>query len=73
MNEIMNKRSVIMKRNHFLLAPLALGLALGSFQFTPTLKAQSQSQADPQQDQQARQPAALRQQQLPGKRVQHVG
>ena len=55
MNEIMNKRSVIMKRNHFLLAPLALGLALGTFQFTPTLKAQSQSQADPQQDQQKKQ------------------
>jgi hypothetical protein len=44
-----------MKRNHFLLAPLALGLALGSLQFTPTLQAQSQSQPDTQHDQQKKQ------------------
>jgi hypothetical protein len=41
-----------LKRNHLLSAPLALGLALGSLQFAPTLQAQSQSQPDTQQDQQ---------------------
>ena len=44
-----------MKRDHFLLAPLALGLALGTLQFTPNLQAQSQSQPDAQQDQQKKQ------------------
>jgi hypothetical protein len=44
-----------MKRSSFLLAPLALGLALGALQFTPALQAQSQSQPDTQQDQQKKQ------------------
>jgi hypothetical protein len=44
-----------MKRIHFLLAPLAVGLTLGSLQFTPVLQAQSQSQPDTQQDQQKKQ------------------
>src|ERR1700759_1918162 len=42
-----------MKRNHSVFATLALGLALGSWQLTPTLQAQSQAAPpDAQQDQQ---------------------
>jgi hypothetical protein len=45
-------RSPIMKRSYLSAAPLALALALGSFQSTSMLRAQSQSQPDAQQDQQ---------------------
>jgi len=42
-----------MKRNHlWTTAPLALGLALGSLQFTPVLRAQSQAPPAGQEDQQ---------------------
>jgi hypothetical protein len=44
-----------MKRNHIWAAPLVLGLAIGSLQFTPALRAQAQSQPDAQQDQQKKQ------------------
>jgi hypothetical protein len=41
-----------MKRSYLSAAPLALVLAIGSFQGTSVLQAQSQSQPDAQQDQQ---------------------
>ena len=44
-----------MKHNYFWTAPLALGLTLGSLQFTTTLQAQSESQPNAQQDQQKKQ------------------
>src|SRR5580704_3794411 len=46
---------LLMKRNHFWAAPLALGLAFGTLQATSILQAQTQSQPDAQQDQQKKQ------------------
>jgi hypothetical protein len=46
------------KRNTFWAAPLALGIALGSLQFTPVLRGQTQSQ-EPKTQQETQKPQTL--------------